>query len=64
MQLANMSLKEQFEQIESLRKQKKLSVDSLCFSSKVHQSTYYRIKKNKVSPKYETLQKLVKALND
>jgi len=41
MQLANMSLKEQFEQIESLRKQKKLSVDSLCFSSKVHQSTYY-----------------------
>lgn len=64
MQLANMSLKEQFEQIESLRKQKKLSVDSLCYSSNVHQSTYYRIKKNKVSPKYETLQKLVKALND
>jgi len=64
MQLANMSLKEQFDQIESLRKQKNLSVDKLCWSSKVHQSTYYRIKKNKVSPKYETIQKLIQALND
>ena len=64
MQLANMSLKEQFERIESLRKQQKLSIENLCHSSKVHQSTYYRIKRNQVNPRYDTLEKLIGALNN
>lgn len=63
MQLANLSLKEQFDQIDSVRKQQRLSIENLCHSSKVHQSTYYRIKRNEVNPRFDTLQKLIGALN-
>jgi predicted transcriptional regulator len=64
MQILDISLKDQFDQIESIRTKKKISIENLCLKSKVHQSTYYRIKKNKVSAKYETIQKFIKALND
>ena len=64
MQIQTIDLKDQFEEIESIRKKQRLSIENLCEGSNVHPSTYYRIKKNKVSPKYETIQKFIKALND
>lgn len=49
--------------IKSLRKQRKLTLENLCYKNWLEPSTISRIEKGLVDPKYMTLLKLAKAFD-
>ena len=63
MQENNEQLIELGQHLKELRKQKKLTLEALCYRNGLEPSTISRIEKGLVEPKYLTLKKLAKAYN-